>query len=73
MAGEASLSEYRFGTGVARHLFCSKCGIHPFYRPRSHPEGWDVNARCFDDGAVDRFAVVGFDGQNWESRVDSIL
>ena len=70
--GADALATYRFGTGIAKHHFCRTCGIHPFYRPRSHPDGWDVNARCLDDDGVDRFAVVGFDGRNWEARVDSI-
>ena len=26
-AGEENLSEYRFGTGVARHRFCRTCGV----------------------------------------------
>ncbi len=41
----AELSEYRFGTGVARHLFCRHCGIKSYYVPRSNPDGIDVNVR----------------------------
>jgi len=41
-AGAAALAEYRFGSGVARHLFCARCGVSPFYRPRSNPDGWAV-------------------------------
>ena len=40
------------GTGVARHTFCSRCGIHPFYVPRSHPDGLDVNVRALDNDCV---------------------
>lgn len=53
-------------------MFCRTCGIHPFYRPRSHPNDWDVNALCLDDGAAARFRVEPFDGANWESSVDAI-
>ncbi len=74
-AGEESLSTYRFGTETAEHRFCSHCGIHPFSRPRSHPDGFDVNVRCLADwkgeGDAD-WEVLPFDGQNWESSVDSI-
>jgi len=35
----AELVEYRWGTGRARHYFCSICGISPFYIPRSNPDG----------------------------------
>ncbi len=65
VSGEAELSEYRFGTGAARHLFCSRCGVKSFYRPRSHPDGVSVNARCLDV-ALDA-PVRAYDGRNWES------
>ena len=70
--GEHALSTYRFNTGVARHHFCSTCGIHPFYRPRSHPDHYDVNIRTLDGDAWKRFRVKPFDGQNWEANVDTI-
>ena len=31
LRGEDALAEYRFNTGTARHLFCSRCGIKSFY------------------------------------------
>lgn len=66
--GEAALREYRFGTGAARHLFCGTCGIKSVYRPRSHPEGWSVNARCLDGGVPDGWPVVPFAGRTgWEA------
>ena len=40
------LAEYRYGTGTARHLFCARCGISPFYVPRSNPDGWGVSFQC---------------------------
>ena len=60
-AGEAQLSEYRFNTGTARHLFCKICGVKPFYVPRSNPDGWDINARCLDAGTVTAMQVTPFD------------
>src|ERR1043165_469319 len=44
LAGADSVTTYTFGTHTAKHMFCRTCGIHPFYRPRSHPDSWDVNA-----------------------------
>ena len=72
LAGEDALAEYRFNTGVARHRFCRTCGMHPFYTPRSHPDGVDVNVRCLDWPAPTRFEVAPFDGREWEDNVDSI-
>ncbi len=57
-------TSYRFGTGAAEHLFCSKCGVKSFYQPRSHPEAWSVNAHCLDDPP--ELAVEQFDGRNWD-------
>lgn len=66
--GAERLSEYTFNTRVAKHLFCADCGVKSFYRPRSNPDGWSVNARCLDslDGVALRIAA--FDGQSWEAN-----
>lgn len=66
------LVEYRFNTGEAVHRFCQRCGIHPFYTPRSHPDDVDVNARCIEGLDIDEMPRVFFDGQNWEDNVQSI-
>jgi hypothetical protein len=71
LTGESSLETYQFNTRVAEHKFCRRCGIHPFSRPRSHPDGFDVNARCLDVG-FDFFSIQPFDGQNWEANVEGI-
>ncbi len=66
LAGAEVLSEYRFGTGAARHLFCRVCGIKSFYHPRSHPDGISINARALDGDQWKRLPVDRFDGRNWE-------
>jgi hypothetical protein len=48
LAGEDSLTEYRWNTGVARHFFCSVCGIYPFHRKRSAPDSYGVNVACLE-------------------------
>ncbi len=65
-SGEESLTEYRFNTATAKHLFCKYCGIKSFYIPRSHPDGVSVNARCLDAGTVVEMNIRQSDGQNWE-------
>src|SRR3990172_7662005 len=69
LSGREVLTSYRFNTGVADHLFCSICGIKSFYVPRSHPEGYSVNARCLDPATVAGLRVIPFDGADWEAHV----
>jgi hypothetical protein len=71
-SGEDAITTYTFNTGVAKHTFCSVCGVKAFYRPRSNPDGWSVNARCLDEpGALD-INVEAFDGRNWEAHAASL-
>ncbi len=64
LSGADILSSYRFGTGAAEHLFCSRCGIKSFYQPRTHPDAWSINAHCLD--APPTLAVEVFDGRDWD-------
>jgi hypothetical protein len=70
--GEHELSEYRFNTGTARHVFCRHCGIKAFYVPRSHPDGWSVNARCLDPGTVAELRITPFDDNDREAATAAI-
>lgn len=72
LQGDDALSTYTFGTHTAKHYFCSRCGIHSFYRPRSHPDKIDVNLRCLEGVTLDAFRVSPFDGQDWERNIDKI-
>jgi len=67
--GEDSLVDYRFHTGVARHMFCGTCGVKSFYVPRSHPDSFSVNLNCVDLQDGIEVSIEDFDGRNWsESR-----
>ena len=73
LQGGDALSTYTFGTHTAKHWFCATCGIHPFYKARSHPEDVDVNLRCLDDPRdIERFQLASFDGRHWEENVHAI-
>ena len=67
LSGGDSLQEYRFNTGTARHLFCRRCGVKSFYVPRSHPDGYSVNARCLDEGSYRSLSIRPYDGRHWEA------
>ena len=68
LEGEDCLADYRFHTGVARHLFCSTCGIKSFYVPRSHPDSYSVNLNCVDLPESIEISFEDFDGRNWSEN-----
>jgi len=72
ICGAASLSTYTFNTGQAKHHFCKTCGVSPYYIPRSHPDGFDVNLRCLDDVDMTLVTVTSFDGDQWEENIANI-
>jgi len=72
LEGEDCLLDYQFNTRTAHHYFCRECGVASFYVPRSHPDGYSVNARCLDGDALADFTVEPFDGAHWEANVQSI-
>jgi hypothetical protein len=72
VSGQDDLSTYQFNTGVAKHFFCSVCGVKSFYIPRSNPDGYSVNARCLDPGTVTSMTVDKFDGRNWEASAHKL-
>jgi hypothetical protein len=67
LRGKDSLTVYTFETGVAQHTFCTHCGMHAFYIPRSQPDRITVNARCLDGiQPADLKPTRSFDGRHWE-------
>ena len=66
-SGEADITTYTFNTGVAKHTFCSRCGVKSFYTPRSNPDGISVNLRCLRERPP-RVILEPFDGQHWEQH-----
>jgi hypothetical protein len=68
LQGEEFLATYTFNTEVAKHFFCSVCGIKSFYVPRSHPDGYSVNARCLDPDSIEELTIEPFNGREWEKQ-----
>ncbi|MEM7749394.1 MAG: GFA family protein [Pseudomonadota bacterium] len=65
-SGEDHIEVYQFNKMVAKHCFCSKCGIHTFGNPRTAPDMLIVNVNTLDDFDVhaERPEVRMFDGRN---------
>ncbi len=61
--GDDRLSVYRFDTGVAKHYFCSVCGIYTHHQRRSNPGEYGINAACLDGlSPFDFEEVIVIDG-----------
>ena len=67
LRGAEALSEYRFNTGAAQHLFCRHCGVKSFYVPRSNPDGYSVNLRCLDQSTLAEVTIEPFDDNDREA------
>ena len=68
LQGSGDLTTYTFNTGIAKHLFCTACGVKSFYIPRSNPDGYSVNVRCLETATIAKITVKPFDGKNWEQQ-----
>lgn len=63
LSGADVLSEYIWNTGVARHFFCSVCGIYPFHRKRAAPDHYGVNVHCLKNFDASGLAVRQAEGK----------
>ena len=70
LKGEANLTLYQWNTKVARHYFCSTCGIYTHHARRADPTQFGFNVACLED--VDPFALenVGLVDGAALSRID---
>ncbi len=68
LSGREALTLYSFNTHIAKHRFCSVCGVKSFYVPRSHPDGVSVNVRCLDPGTVEGITITQINGREWEQQ-----
>ena len=63
--GKDKLKIYQFHTKVAKHFFCSECGIYTHHNPRSNPAMTGFNVGCIDDINTFKLENVGVnDGEN---------
>lgn len=68
----SNLESYQFNTKTANHLFCKNCGISSYYIPRSHPNGYSINARCIDDLDLSQVEFIDFQGSEWEKNINNL-
>lgn len=66
---------YEWGTKAAARRFCKVCGIMPWYKPRSNPDGVAITIYCVDwtkngTSQPPKIDVMNFDGANWEQSME---
>ena len=63
--GEDQLKLYQFNTQIAKHYFCSRCGIHTHHQRRSNPQEYGYNVGCLECvNPFDLGSVPTYDGVN---------
>lgn len=60
--GQEWLTLYEFNTKMAKHYFCSVCGIYTFHQRRSDPDQYGINAACLGISPFDFEDVPVNDG-----------
>ena len=66
--GAENLTLYQFNTQVAKHYFCSICGIYTHHQTRSNPELYGFNVACLEGiNPYDLDEIPVSDGINHES------
>lgn len=48
LQGQECLKLYQFNTKVAKHWFCSNCGIYTHHQRRSNPNEYGFNVGCLE-------------------------
>lgn len=72
VSGSQFLREYQFNTQVARHFFCSVCGIYTHHQRRSNPAQYGFNVGCLEGVNPFRIPDVQInDGINHPADVNS--
>jgi len=63
--GQDLLKLYQYHTKVAKHYFCSNCGIYTHHKMRSNPNMFGINVACLEGVKPFELENVGInDGEN---------
>lgn len=69
-AGEGALTLYQWNTRIAKHYFCSNCGIYVFHNKRAAPDHFGVNVRCLTDVSITDAPIRATEGENMSVEKD---
>ena len=62
----SNMTLYQFNTKVAKHYFCSTCGVQAYYHPRSNPDGVAITLNCITSTNIKTVTTKFYDGIHWE-------
>jgi hypothetical protein len=60
--GQELLTLYEWNSKLAKHYFCSRCGIYVFHRKRAAPDDFGVNIFCLDGFDVASLPIRATEG-----------
>ena len=61
--GEEKLSLYQWNSKVAKHYFCSVCGIYTHHQRKKAPDEYAFNVACLDDQSIlEGLDIITLDG-----------
>lgn len=58
--GENTLRLYQWNTKIARHYFCSICGIYTHHQRRSAPDEYGFNIGCIEGIEIEKYTDIPF-------------
>lgn len=59
---EQQTATYTFGSHVAKHHFCRRCGVYPFHETMRKPGYYRINLGCLDGIEPSNLPFELFDG-----------
>lgn len=71
VSGEGVLTLYQWNMRIARHYFCSVCGIYTFHKKRSMPDHYGINVHSLDNFDPAEMPVRQADGKTMTLADDS--
>ncbi|MDQ3287967.1 MAG: GFA family protein [Pseudomonadota bacterium] len=69
--GADKLSLYQWNTKLAKHFFCSICGIYTHHQRRSAPNEYGFNVACIEGVDMSALGPIGASNGASQSLVDS--
>jgi len=64
LSGSDTLSLYQWNMKIAKHYFCSDCGVYVFHNKRAAPDYYGVNVYCLQNVDISSVKICATDGKD---------